>query len=107
MAEIAKSSEMPEPQVVNYGEKYKITDLFINDLKKVLADLPYVEAKKFFDKIEEHKHVMFIAQLNEFIRDLSYLPYKIVGKLMVVINNKENFIKYFSPVTQSDELQKN
>ena len=99
MNNIAKSSEMPEPQVLNYSQHYKLSDLFINDLKKVLADVAYVDAKKFFDKIDKAENrIMAIAQINELIRDLSYLPYKVVAQLMTVINAHENFIKYFVPI---------
>ena len=99
MNKIVKSSEMPESQVMNYYQYYKLSDLFINDLKKVLADVAYVDAKKFFDKIDKAENrIMAIAQINELIRDLSYLPYKVVAQLMTVINAHENFIKYFVPI---------
>lgn len=99
MNKIVKSSEMPEPQVMNYYQYYKLSDLFINDLKKVLADVAYVDAKKFFDKIDKAENrIMATAQINELIRDLSYLPYKVVAQLMTVINAHENFIKYFVPI---------
>ena len=99
MNKSVKSSEMPEPQVMNYYQYYKLSDLFINDLKKVLADVAYVDAKKFFDKIDKAENrIMAIAQINELIRDLSYLPYKVVAQLMTVINAHENFIKYFVPI---------
>ncbi len=96
--ELAKSTEMPEPDVMNYSQYYKLSDLFINDLRKVLADVPYVEAQKFFKKIDDCKRIMPISQLNEFIRDISYLPYKVVNGIMTVIQNKDNFIKYFHPM---------
>lgn len=99
MNNIAKSSEMPEPQVLNYSQHYKLSDLFINDLKKVLADVAYVDAQKFFDKIDSAENrIMAIAQVNELIRDLSYLPYRVVAQFMSVINNKENFLRYFVPI---------
>ena len=101
MSNIAKSSEMPEPQVMNYGQHYKLSDLFVNDLKKVLSDVAYVDAQKFFDKIDQAENrIMPISQINELIRDLSYLPYRVVAQLMGVINNKENFLKYFVPIDQ-------
>ena len=99
MSDIVKSSDMPAPQVMNYSQMYKLSDLLINDLKKVLADVAYVDAQKFFDKIDNTENrVMPIAQVNELIRDLSYLPYKVVAPFMAVINNKENFLRYFVPI---------
>ena len=96
--ELAKSCEMPEPEVINYSQVYRMSDLFINDLRKVLADVPYVEAQKFFKKIDDCKRIMPISALNELIRDLSYQPYKVVNGIMTVIQNKDNFIKYFIPM---------
>ena len=66
---------------------------------KVLSDIAYVDAQKFFDKIDNTENrVMSIAQVNELIRDLSYLPYKVVAPFMNVINNKENCLRYFVPI---------
>lgn len=95
---IQKSSEMPEPQVMNYAQHYRVTQLFVNDLKKVLADVAYVDAQKFFNKITENNYILPIASVNEMIRDLACLPYKYVSAFMTVINNKENFLKYFEPI---------
>lgn len=103
--DLAKSSEMPEPQVINYAEHYRLTDMFINDLRKVLADVPYVEAQKFFQKIDACQRIMPISQLNEFIRDISYLPYKVVAQIMGVIGNKDNFLKYFAPIVVEDKTK--
>lgn len=95
---ILKSTEMPEPQTLDYMKYYQITPLFISDLKKVLADTAYVDAMKFFDKIAECKYIMSIAILNEFIRDLGNLPYKTVCNLMNVISDENNFVRYFMPI---------
>ena len=86
---------MPEPQVLNYEIRYKVTPLFINDLKKVMADVAYVDAKKLFDKIDENKGILPAAMLNEFIRDISMFPYKYVSGLMAVIYDESKFGKYF------------
>lgn len=93
-----KSSEMPEPQVMNYAQHYEVTPLFINDLKKVLADVAYVDAQKFFKKIEDCGRIMPISAVNEMIRDLACLPFKYVSAFMAVMNNKDNFVKYFRPL---------
>ena len=97
---IKKSSEMPEPQTLDYNTFYRITPLFINDLKFVMSNgnVAYVDAKRLFDKIKEHNGVFPAAVLNEFIRDLGSFPYKVVSNIMAVIDKKENFVKYFELV---------
>lgn len=92
---MAKSCEMPEPQVLNYELRYKVTPLFISDLKRVMADVAYVDAKRLFDKISEYDGVFPAAVLNEFIRDISLFPYKYVAGLMAVIYDETKFGKYF------------
>ena len=105
MSNVLKSSEMPKPQVINYGQLYHISDLFVNDLKKVLADVAYVDAQKFFDIIDEcENRIIPIARLNELIAKLSTLPYRIVSQLMHVISNKENFVKYFVPLENKTDM---
>lgn len=95
---------MPEPKVLDYSQFFQISDLFINDLKKVLADLAYVEANKIFSKINQfNNRIMGIAQVNELVRDISYLPYKNVAPLMTAINNNDNFLKYFIPVKLKED----
>jgi hypothetical protein len=93
-----KSSEMPEPKVMNYAQHYKVTPLFVNDLKKVLADVAYVDAQKFFERITSMNYIMPISAVQEMIRDLGCLPYKYVSSFMNIINNKDNFVKYFEPL---------
>ena len=92
-----KSSEMPEPQTLDYNTYYRVTPLFINDLKIVMnsGNVAYVDAKKLFDKIKEYNGLFPSAVLNEFIRDIGRFPYKVVSNLMEVIENKENFPRYF------------
>lgn len=104
--DLATSTDMPEPNVVQYFQKYKITDMFVRDLKTVLGDMAYVDAKPFFDRIEECGRVMPFSMLDEFIKDLSNLPYKIVAKMMSVVNNKDNFLKYFEPIPISNQQDK-
>ena len=92
---MAKSNEMPEPQVLNYELRYKVTPIFINDLKKVMADVAYVDAKRLFNKIDEHDGILPAATLNELIRDISMFPYKYVAPIMGVIYDETKFSKYF------------
>ena len=93
-----KSSEMPEPQVMDYRQHYRVTSLFVNDLKRVLSEVAYVDAEPFFKKIEESNGIMCISAVNELIRDLGRLPYKYVNTIMKIINTSENFVKYFEPL---------
>ena len=91
----AGTSDMPAPQIFNYGKNYKITDLFRNDLMTVLKEIPYVEAKKFLDGLDMYKEAIPIAALNEFIRALGTIPYKYFANFMRILEKKENFEKYF------------
>ena len=100
-----KSSEMPDPQTMDYRQHYRVTSLFVNDLKKVLADVAYVDAQPFFKKIEECNGIMCISAVNELIRSLGCLPYKYVNTIMRVINNSENFVKYFEPLPIPEQNQ--
>ena len=92
---------MTDLTVENFGcEKYYdpvpgriVEQLVVPEDRKLCEDL--------FDKIDQAENrIMPIAQINELIRDLSYLPYRVVTQLMGVINNKENFLKYFVPIDQ-------
>ena len=51
--ELSHSNDMPEPQVIQYYQTYRVTELFINDLKKTLGDMAYADTKPLIDKIEE------------------------------------------------------
>lgn len=95
---LSVSKDMPELQVIQYYQTYKITDMFVRDLKTTLGDMAYADSKPFIDRIESYGRVMPVAELDEFIKDLANLPYKIVSKLMAVISNKDNFLKYFEPI---------
>lgn len=93
------TSDMPQVHIFNYSSAYKITPIFVNDLKIVVGDMPYVEVKKIFDTIDKCNGVFSGAALNEFLYELSMLPYKTIMPLMKVIENKDKFGKYFEPVT--------
>ena len=103
-----KSSEMPEPQTLDYNTYYRVTPLFINDLKIVMnsGNVAYVDAKKLFDKIKEYNGLFPFAVLNEFIRDIGRFPYKVVSNLMEVIENKENFPRYFEFIKPQQNKEK-
>lgn len=103
-----KSNEMPEPQVMNYDVFYKVTPMFINDLKIVMTNggVAYVDAKKIFDKITENKMILPSALLNELVRDLGRLPYKVVANLMQILEDKEKFSKYFELIQLDKKTEK-
>lgn len=94
------TSDMPVPPVINYRESYIVTPLFKKDLAIVLSDTAYVDAIKFFDIIDEHNSVFPAAILHEFIESLKYLPYRVIAPMISILNNKDKFNKYFTPISQ-------
>lgn len=89
------TSEMPVPQTLNYNDCYEATDKFKKDLTAALSDMAYVDAEKIFAKIREHDGKFNIGILNEFIKELGYLPYKYVWNIMKNIQTSFNiyFVK--------------
>lgn len=94
----AGTSDMPLPQTITYEISYQVTDLFKRDLETILADVAYVDAMKYVKMIESHNSVFTAAVLNEFIRSLTLLPYKVVSPLMKILDDKEKFAKYFKQI---------
>ena len=99
------TSEMPLPQTITYELKYQVTDLFKRDLETILADVAYIDAIKFFKMIEGHNSVFTAAVLNEFVRSIAMLPYKVVSPLMKVFEDKEKFAKYFKQIEEKPEAK--
>lgn len=89
------TSDMPEPEVLTYENMYKVTNVFKNDLKKILDEIPYVEAKKIYNVLEVNNDVLPSALLGEFIRSIGMLPYMYVAPLMRAIERKDAFDMYF------------
>lgn len=89
------TSDMPDPEVLVYENMYEVTSVFKNDLKKILDEIPYVEAKKFYDVLAMNNDRLPAALMNEFIRNLGMLPYKYVSPLMRAIERKDAFEAYF------------
>lgn len=89
---------MPEPQIADYNLIYKVTPAFEQDLKTVLGDIAYVDAKKYIDRVKESSGIMPLVKLNEFINQLMDLPYRIISPLIVAISKKEIFDKYFEVI---------
>lgn len=93
------TSDMPPAQTLKYETYYKVNQVFLNDLRTVLQDSPYAEVKKFLDFLHNYNYILPAAMLNEFLNRLAYMPYKTVSPIMVVIENKDLFPKYFEDVT--------
>ena len=89
------NNTMPEPQVVNYGIYYLITDAFINDYLACTSQMAYVDVMKVLNIVNRHNQIVSIAQLNEIIRTIGTFPYKYVHELMKNINDDTLFVKYF------------
>ena len=89
---------MPEAKVLDYAKTYRATDLFINDLKKVMANVAYADAEKIFEMIESRNRILPAGILNELITKISLFPYKYVASIMAVIGRNDTFLKYFEPV---------
>ena len=58
------TSDMPSPKVMDYNSQYKLTPLFLSDLKIVLKNIPYVEFIKYFNYIEKYNGVFPSAILD-------------------------------------------
>lgn len=98
-----KSKDMPVAQTFNYAATYKATPLFVNDLKKVLGDVAYIDAIELFKELEDREYVFPAAALNEFIMKIESFPYRYVNPIMEVINREDCFLKYFEVI--SNKLQ--
>ena len=97
--QVIGTSDMPSPKTVTYETFYRVTQVFVNDLKTVLQDAAYADVKQFLDLIKSYNNILPIAVLNEFLNKLSTMPYKMVAPIMAVIENKDLFPKYFEDVT--------
>ena len=93
------TSDMPPVQVLQYETYYKVSQVFINDLKIVLQDAPYADVKPFFDFLKSYNGILPAAMLNEFLNKLAAMPFRMVSPIMEVIENKNLFPKYFEDIT--------
>lgn len=93
------TSDMPPVETLNYETYYKVSSVFINDLKIIMQDVAYADAKPYFDFLANYNYVLPIAVLQEFINMLGKMPFGTVAPLMDVINNKNLFSKYFEDIT--------
>lgn len=93
---------MAAPQILDYGVKYKITPTFRNDLKMLIKELAYVDAKNLLNVLDDNQNVLSASILNQFIRRLSLLPYKVIHPIMDIIDSgdKEKISKYFQRIQE-------
>ena len=95
------TSDMPLPQTMNYYATYKISKLFINDFRRTFQEISYADYKNLEQYIS--RDVIPAAVLNELIRTIATYPYKYVAGLMIALENKELFKKYFELLPQPSQ----
>lgn len=93
------TSDMPQVETLNYETYYKVSPVFVNDLKIILQDVAYADAVQYFDFLKSYNYILPVAILQEFINMLGKLPFGTVSPIMEVINNQNLFPKYFEDVT--------
>ena len=99
------TSDMPPVEVLDYNKTFKVSDLFLNDLKITLKDVAYADAIPYFNYLAKYNYILPVAILNEFLKMLSNLPIKYVAPLFAVIQNKELFSKYFVDITPDNKQE--
>lgn len=97
--QVIGTSDMPPVQVLQYETYYRVSQVFVNDLRIVMQDAPYADVKPFFDFIKNYNYILPAAMLNEFLNKLAAMPFRVVSPIMEVIENKNLFPKYFEDVT--------
>lgn len=102
------TSDMAMPQTMNYSTKYKFTNTFRNDLKTLVKELPYFEAKRILSVLDDNNNVLTAAIFNQFLRMLGGLPYKYISPLMNIIEegDKEKLSRYFQKIEEPLEQVK-
>lgn len=98
-APVVGTSDMPQVETLSYETYYKVSPVFINDLKIIMQDVAYADAKPYFDFLANYNYVLPVAILQEYINMLGKMPFGTVAPIMDVINNKNLFPKYFEDVT--------
>lgn len=92
---VENTTNMEKPKTANYEKTYKISDVFINDLKTCLGDLEFNKADQFIRFAEAKKESIITAELQEFVNKLGFLPWRYVSPIMQAINTPEIMAKYF------------
>ncbi len=81
---------MPAPQTINYEQKLKLSDKFVEDMNAALDSIAYVEVKDLFNVVENMRNEIPINILNEVIRRIASFPYKNVKNLMHVVETNQS-----------------
>lgn len=102
-ASVVGTSDMPQPEILNYETYYKVMPVFVHDLKIIMQDVAYADAKPFFDFLINYNYMLPAAILQEYINMLAKMPFNTVSPIMNVINNKNLFPKYFEHITPKPE----
>jgi len=97
-----EQKKQPQPDIMNYGDMYKLSDLFIEHLKKSLSSLPHYRAYQYIKFAEDHKEGISIVDLNGFIKKLDMIEYGYVNGLMTNIKRPEGQRAYFLPLKTND-----
>lgn len=97
------TSDMPHPSTIVYDTKYAATGNFLKDLEKSLADMPYIDACKYFDILAAHDNVLTTAVLNEYLSLLGGIPFKYIAGIMSVLRNPETFANYFVELEETPQ----
>lgn len=94
------TADMPHPPTIAYEKRYLATGNFLKDLEIALADMPYIDAYKYFDMLSAHNNIFTIAVLNEFLSMLGTAPFKYVAEIMSVLRSADTFGNYFVEMTE-------
>ena len=73
---------MPAPQTMNYEQKVKLTDKFIDDVVNSLGELAYAETHEVIDFVKNNKDGMPINLANQLLNKLATYPYNVISGVM-------------------------
>lgn len=101
---VTATQGMPEPTTMNYEQRYKLSDTFIEHLKTSLRDVMYDHAAPYYNWAIEHRESVSTADLNGFIKRLeSSFTFGAVGDLMRNISTRAGQQAYFIPIPLKTE----
>lgn len=92
---------MPTPQTMNYEQKVKLTDKFVDDVVNSLGELAYAETHEVIDFVKNNKDGLPINLANQLLNKLATYPYNVINSVMHNIETDQTL--YFvleTPVQQ-------